>query len=104
MFKHVHTVTTIETLSQTIESLQTNKAVETFLIDTFFIDGEFDGLTKVTVCFGEITNIEMVFPQPEHHEIIIRERQLLTELKPELNQNLSTNDIQKLNNGVSLPF
>ena len=102
MYKNVYTVNPFETIEDSIQRINVRGSI---LLDTFFMNGEWDGLTKVTVGSDNlINNIEIVYPTPEHHEIIVRERQLLSELQPELLETLTNNQIKKLEKGNTLPF
>lgn len=102
MYKNVYTVNPFETIEDSIQRINARGSI---LLDTFFMNGEWDGLTKVTVGSDNlINNIEIVYPTPEHHEIIVRERQLLSELQPELLETLTNNQIKELEKGNTLPF
>lgn len=102
MYKNVYTVNPFETIEETIQRINLKGSI---LLDTFFADGEWDGLTKVTVGTDHLINhIEIVYPTPDHHEIIVRERQLLGEMYPELVESLTDAETEKLETGNSLPF
>lgn len=102
MYKNVYTVNPFETIEETIQRINLKGSI---LLDTFFADGEWDGLTKVSVGTDHLINhIEIVYPTPDHHEIIVRERQLLGEMHPELVESLTDAETEKLETGNSLPF
>lgn len=102
MYKNVHTVQPFETIEEAVQRINLKGSI---LLDTFFADSEWDGLTKVTVGADHLINhIEIIYPTPEHHEIIVRERQLLGEMYPELIESLTDNEVEKLEKGYSLPF
>lgn len=106
MFKNAHQLVEFDTIDSKINELKTNKFEEVFLLDTFFIDGEFDMLTEVTVKYNEIVNIKKIAPSMDYHEMLIRERQMLSELNPEILDFLSKEDQNKLEHGeaFALPF
>ena len=102
MYKNIHTVRPFETIEEAVQRINLKGSI---LLDTFFADSEWDGLTKVTVGTDHLINhIEIVYPTPDHHEIIVRERQLLGEMHPELVESLTDAEVEKLETGNSLPF
>lgn len=104
MFKPVHTVMDNQLLIDTLKPLITGRQVECILLDYFFIDGSFYELTEVIVCFGEIHSIKTIYPKTAFHEVIIRERQLLSEIHPELEKMLDDKSKQLLDKGEAIPF
>lgn len=98
MYKNVHHLKGFTSPIEETEKLKTNKPVETFLFDTFFTNGEFYALTKVTVFNGVIMNIEEVYPTMDHHEIINRERQILAEMDSEYTMFLTQDQCDLLDN------
>lgn len=102
MYKNVHTMKPFETVAEAVKRINISG---TILLDTFFMNGEWDGLLKVTVGSDHLINhFEITYPTPEHHEIIVRERQLLRELQPELLETLTPAQVSQLEAGDSLPF
>lgn len=99
MFKNAYQLVEFDTIDSKINELKTNKFEEVFLLDTFFIDGEFDMLTEVTVKYNEIVNIKKIAPSMDYHEMLIRERQMLSELNPKIVSFLSKEDQDKLEHG-----
>lgn len=72
--------------SELIRHQINNNTYKTFYFDLFFKHGssDYDVLKRIDVKHGQIVEISDYYPTPDEHEIIVRERQFMAELYPEL--------------------